>query len=136
MCTLVDKFEEHEGPVRALDFHESQTLFVSGIVWIVSVPSKRVLSSRNLAPFGLTFVIGNYFTPSQFAITPSPQFQAGTTSKSKSGTTSSGDAYSRFWVTWITSGRPSSITSLRGSSRPPTTKPSEFGIGSQGQDSG
>ncbi|KAL8435288.1 hypothetical protein Efla_002543 [Eimeria flavescens] len=28
--SLVDKFEEHEGPVRGVDFHSSQPLFVSG----------------------------------------------------------------------------------------------------------
>ncbi|KAL8441569.1 hypothetical protein Emag_007062 [Eimeria magna] len=28
--SLVDKFEEHEGPVRGVDFHASQPLFVSG----------------------------------------------------------------------------------------------------------
>lgn len=30
MCTLVDKFDEHEGPVRAVCFHQQQPLFVSG----------------------------------------------------------------------------------------------------------
>ncbi|QQP36723.1 Coatomer subunit alpha, partial [Caligus rogercresseyi] len=30
MCTLLDKFEEHEGPVRGIDFHQQQPLFVSG----------------------------------------------------------------------------------------------------------
>lgn len=29
-CTLIDKFEEHEGPVRGIDFHKNQPLFVSG----------------------------------------------------------------------------------------------------------
>ena len=27
---MLDKFEEHEGPVRGVDFHISQPLFVSG----------------------------------------------------------------------------------------------------------
>lgn len=30
MELLIDKFEEHEGPVRGIDFHPSQPLFVSG----------------------------------------------------------------------------------------------------------
>ncbi len=27
---MIDKYEEHEGPVRGIDFHVSQPLFVSG----------------------------------------------------------------------------------------------------------
>ena len=30
MGTLIDKFEEHEGPVRGIHFHQTQPLFVSG----------------------------------------------------------------------------------------------------------
>lgn len=30
MGTLIDRFDEHEGPVRGIDFHRSQPLFVSG----------------------------------------------------------------------------------------------------------
>ena len=30
MCTLIDKFDEHDGPVRGIDFHNQQPLFVSG----------------------------------------------------------------------------------------------------------
>lgn len=30
MCTLLEKFDEHEGPVRGIDFHSQQPLFVSG----------------------------------------------------------------------------------------------------------
>jgi coatomer protein complex subunit alpha (xenin) len=30
METVIDKFEEHEGPVRGIDFHQTQPLFVSG----------------------------------------------------------------------------------------------------------
>lgn len=29
-CTLIEKFEGHEGPVRGIDFHANQPLFVSG----------------------------------------------------------------------------------------------------------
>ena len=30
MSTLIDRFDEHEGPVRGVHFHHSQPLFVSG----------------------------------------------------------------------------------------------------------
>ena len=30
MGTLIDRFDEHEGPVRGVMFHKSQPLFVSG----------------------------------------------------------------------------------------------------------
>ena len=30
MGTLIDRFEEHDGPVRGIDFHSTQPLFVSG----------------------------------------------------------------------------------------------------------
>ena len=30
MCTLLDKFDEHDGPVRGIGFHQEQPLFVSG----------------------------------------------------------------------------------------------------------
>ena len=30
MGTVIDKFDEHDGPVRGVDFHPSQPLFVSG----------------------------------------------------------------------------------------------------------
>lgn len=30
MGTLIDKFDEHDGPVRGVHFHNSQPLFVSG----------------------------------------------------------------------------------------------------------
>ena len=30
MCTLIDKFDEHDGPVRGINFHQQQPLFVSG----------------------------------------------------------------------------------------------------------
>ena len=30
MCTLIDKFDEHDGPVRGICFHQQQPLFVSG----------------------------------------------------------------------------------------------------------
>ena len=30
MCVLIDKFDEHDGPVRGIDFHFQQPIFVSG----------------------------------------------------------------------------------------------------------
>ena len=30
MHTMIEKFEEHDGPVRGIAFHEQQPLFVSG----------------------------------------------------------------------------------------------------------
>ena len=30
MGTLIDRFDEHDGPVRGVCFHKSQPLFVSG----------------------------------------------------------------------------------------------------------
>jgi len=30
MGTLIDRFDEHDGPVRGISFHRSQPLFVSG----------------------------------------------------------------------------------------------------------
>ena len=30
MCTMIDKFDEHDGPVRGVNFHILQPLFVSG----------------------------------------------------------------------------------------------------------
>ena len=30
MCALLEKFDEHDGPVRGICFHNQQPLFVSG----------------------------------------------------------------------------------------------------------
>lgn len=30
MCVLLDKFDEHDGPVRGIAFHNQQPIFVSG----------------------------------------------------------------------------------------------------------
>lgn len=51
MGTLIDRFEEHDGPVRGIDFHKTQPLFVSGgddykiKVW--SYQSRRCLFTLN-----------------------------------------------------------------------------------------
>ncbi|GER26569.1 coatomer [Striga asiatica] len=39
MGTLIDRFEEHDGPVRGVQFHKSQPLFVSrGVVYLLNAP--------------------------------------------------------------------------------------------------
>lgn len=51
MGTLIDRFEEHDGPVRGIDFHPTQPLFVSGgddykiKVW--SLQTRRCLFTLN-----------------------------------------------------------------------------------------
>lgn len=51
MGTLIDRFEEHDGPVRGIDFHPTQPLFVSGgddykiKVW--STQTRRCLFTLN-----------------------------------------------------------------------------------------
>lgn len=30
MCSLIERFDEHDGPVRGIHFHSNQPLFVSG----------------------------------------------------------------------------------------------------------
>lgn len=40
MGTLIDKFDEHDGPVRGVHFHNSQPLFVSGGIIIQLYYSK------------------------------------------------------------------------------------------------
>jgi len=51
MGTLIDRFEEHDGPVRGIDFHKTQPLFVSGAddykikVW--SYQTRRCLFTLN-----------------------------------------------------------------------------------------
>lgn len=34
MGTLIDRFDEHDGPVRGVHFHQSQPLFVSGGLFV------------------------------------------------------------------------------------------------------
>lgn len=51
MGTLIDRFEEHDGPVRGVDFHRTQPLFVSAgddykiKVW--SLQTRRCLFTLN-----------------------------------------------------------------------------------------
>lgn len=51
MGTLIDRFEEHDGPVRGIDFHKTQPLFVSGgddyKIKIWSYQSRRCLFTLN-----------------------------------------------------------------------------------------
>ncbi|ELV10581.1 Coatomer subunit alpha, partial [Tupaia chinensis] len=55
MCTLIDKFDEHDGPVRGIDFHKQQPLFVSGgddykikeYPWILSASDDQTIRVWN-----------------------------------------------------------------------------------------
>ncbi|KAM7379704.1 hypothetical protein PAMP_005238 [Pampus punctatissimus] len=55
MCTLIDKFDEHDGPVRGIDFHKQQPLFVSGgddykikeYPWILSASDDQTIRIWN-----------------------------------------------------------------------------------------
>ena len=56
MGTLIDRFDEHDGPVRGVHFHKSQPLFVSGGAaragaagWPESVPRVALPASRGAA---------------------------------------------------------------------------------------
>ena len=50
MGTLIDRFDEHEGPVRGVQFHKSQPLFVSGgDDYKIKACSNKPLSSTYLA---------------------------------------------------------------------------------------
>ena len=45
MGTLIDRFDEHDGPVRGVHFHSSQPLFVSGgDDYKLKVPACRLLT--------------------------------------------------------------------------------------------
>ena len=60
MGTLIDRFDEHDGPVRGVHFHKSQHLFVSGGASRIRRLRDRVAredGSRNPSPVG-------FFTPS------------------------------------------------------------------------
>ena len=60
MGTLIDRFDEHDGPVRGVHFHKSQPLFVSGGASRIRRLRDRVAredGSRNPSPVG-------FFTPS------------------------------------------------------------------------
>ncbi|KKY26916.1 putative coatomer subunit [Phaeomoniella chlamydospora] len=54
MGTLIDRFEEHDGPVRGVDFHKTQPLFVSGgddykikLPWILSCSDDQTIRIWN-----------------------------------------------------------------------------------------
>jgi coatomer protein complex subunit alpha (xenin) len=46
MGTLIDKFDEHDGPVRGVHFHNSQPLFVSGGIIIIQIYLLDLKSER------------------------------------------------------------------------------------------
>lgn len=47
MNTLLEKFDEHEGPVRGICFHNQQPIFVSGGKMIVMAYQGCIPESRN-----------------------------------------------------------------------------------------
>lgn len=44
MGTLIDRFDEHDGPVRGVHFHKSQPLFVSGGMDFLLKPMSMLVS--------------------------------------------------------------------------------------------
>jgi WD40 repeat protein len=73
MGTLIDRFEEHDGPVRGIDFHKTQPIFVSGgddykiKVW--SYQTRRCLFTLN---GHLDYVRTVFFTLSYHGSFPAP----------------------------------------------------------------
>jgi hypothetical protein len=51
MGTLIDRFDEHDGPVRGVYFHKTQPLFVSG----GNPPLRKIGSASDLAMFSHSF---------------------------------------------------------------------------------
>ncbi|KAF2585094.1 hypothetical protein F2Q70_00033716 [Brassica cretica] len=47
MGTLIDRFDEHEGPVRGVHFHNSQPLFVSGVAGTDNIVCLQVMITRS-----------------------------------------------------------------------------------------
>lgn len=104
MCVLLDKFDEHDGPVRGICFHQDQPIFVSGG--------------------------DDYKIKVDLVSCVCSSFAGLRSSPCRCGTTSNVAASSLYSVTLTTFDRRSSITSIRGSSRPRTTKPFVSGTGS------
>lgn len=104
MCTLLEKFDEHDGPVRGICFHNQQPLFVSGgddfkiKVWTTTTSVNKHRIKRIAFSFG---------------------------------TTKSVVASSHCSVIWTTCVRHSSITSTLGFWAHLTTRPSASGTGSR-----
>jgi hypothetical protein len=118
MGTLIDRFDEHDGPVRGVHFHRSQPLFVSG----GALPSPHEAGCR----------VGALGGPCLTRRLPLTRVQA-TTTRSRCGTTSCVAVSSRCWGTWTTSGRCSFMQSTRGWCPPATTRPSGCGTGRAGR---
>ena len=65
MCSLIDRFDEHDGPVRGISFHSNQPLFVSGgddyKIKVCFVSEKRLqdLITRGLEFLTLSFLMIN-----------------------------------------------------------------------------
>jgi hypothetical protein len=148
MGTLIDRFDEHDGPVRGIHFHRSQPLFVSGgddykvcgageggggggaggverrCGVCADVQKQTPLRwSRQPAPAccaSSDAVACALTTPS-----PAPAPSTPPPSRSRSGTTSCAAACSRCWGTLTTSARCSSTTTTPGSCRPRVREGSE-----------
>ena len=140
MGTLIDRFDEHDGPVRGVCFHKSQPLFVSGgddykikvchnsisetSHHFTKYPnlhqtcckmwSQHLLNCQGLA-FTFYMAIASYVM--KFDTT------------ARSGTTNCGGVSSRCWVTWTTFAQCSSTMSTLGLSQPQTTRPFGSGTG-------
>lgn len=59
MGTLIDRFDEHDGPVRGVHFHKSQPLFVSG-----GVPSCYALTLLAVLLSSFSLVLHDIFLSS------------------------------------------------------------------------
>lgn len=66
MGTLVDRYDEHDGPVRGVDFHPTQPLLVTGgddyKIRIYNTKQKKVIATL---PGHLDYVRSTYFHPEQ-----------------------------------------------------------------------
>lgn len=104
MCTLLEKFDEHDGPVRGICFHNQQPLFVSGGDDFKIKVRTRKSSHRSMQLICVQF--------------------------HSSGTTRSAVACSHSSAIWTMCASPTSIMSIHGFYRRPTIKLSESGTGS------
>lgn len=96
MGTLIDRFDEHDGPVRGVHFHKNQPLFVSG------GDDYKIKSESMNACSQLHGSMKSMVTDMSLCFAM------------QSGTTSSAAVYSLCWATWITSAPFSSIRRIPG----------------------
>jgi WD40 repeat protein len=66
MGTLIDRFEEHDGPVRSVAFHPTQNIFVSGgddyKIRLWSLQSRKSIAVLSGAFDPAVVVSGNWLT--------------------------------------------------------------------------